>query len=194
MIDIAFPLGESQRPQAGLIYYEAFRRKLQPLIGRPAKTMTVLTAGLNLDMMMGALEEGRLLGIAGLHSHAGTFSHITLRESVAALGLAHGIYAWVALNLFDAGAECPSGELRIAALAVDAVARGRGIGSRLLEAVFAKARREGFRAVRLEVVDTNTGARSLYERQGFAVVKTQRYPLMRNWLGFSGEHVMVKEL
>ncbi len=84
--------------------------------------------------------------------------------------------------------------MRVAALAVDSAARGRGVGSRLLESIFDKARREDYRAVRLEVVDTNTGARRLYERMGFSVVKTHRYLLIRRWLGFTGDHVMVKEL
>ena len=192
VIDIAFPLDESHREQAGLIYYEAFRRKLQPLTGKPAQTRALLTAGLNLDRVMGALEEGKLLGIAGLHSHEGTFVRITLRKSMAALGVARGFGAWVGLNLLAAGLSCPTGVLRIAALAVDPIARGRGVGSRLLEAVSDKARCEGFHTVRLEVVDTNTGARQLYERMGFTVVTTHHYPLIRNWLGFSGEHVMVK--
>lgn len=194
MIDIAFPLAESHREQAGLIYYEAFRRKLQPLVGTPAKAIPLLTATLNLDMTMGALVDGALLGVAGLHSQDGIYSHVVLRESIAALGPARGLYAWVALNLFSIGAGCPAGELRVAALAVDAAARGQGVGSRLLEAVFDKAQREDYRAVRLEVVDTNTGARRLYERLGFALVKTHRYPFIRHWLGFSGDYVMVKEL
>jgi GNAT superfamily N-acetyltransferase len=70
----------------------------------------------------------------------------------------------------------------------------KGLGSRLLEAVFDKARLEGFRVVRLKVVDTNTRARRLYERLEFAVVKTQHYPFTRAWLGFSGDHVMIKEV
>lgn len=56
MIDIAFPLGESQRAQAGLIFYEAFRRKLLPLTGGPARTIPLLSAALNLDMVMGAVD------------------------------------------------------------------------------------------------------------------------------------------
>ncbi len=192
MIDIAFPLDENHRAQAGLIYYEAFRRKLQPLTGKPGETTALLTAGLNLDMVMGALEAGQLLGIAGLHSHEDAFVRITLRKSMAALGVARGFAAWVGLNLLAGGLSCPRGVLRIAALAVAPSARGRGVGSCLLEAVSGKARREGFRKVRLEVVDTNTGARQLYERMGFTVVTTHHYPLLRDWLGFSGEHVMVK--
>ena len=194
MVDIAFPLAESQRAPAGLIYYEAFRRKLQPLVGRPAATSALLTAGLNLTMMMGALADGRLLGIAGLHSHADNCARISLRASVAALGLARGSYAWAALSLFVAAPPCPADELRVAALAVDAAARGQGIGTRLLAAVCDQARRAGCRTVRLEVVDTNTGARALYQRLGFTEVKTHRYPFVRHWLGFSGESVMIKQL
>lgn len=194
MIDIAFPLDEDLRQQAGLIFYEGFRRKLQPLIGKPAQTTPLLAVGLNLDMILGALVDGELLGVAGLHSQERTFLRVLPRQSLASLGLVRGPYAWAVLNRFGVGPGCPPGYLRIAALAVDASARGQRVGTRLLEAVFDQARREGFRAVRLEVVDTNTGARRLYERLGFVVVKTLRYPLVRPWLGFSADHVMVKEL
>jgi ribosomal protein S18 acetylase RimI-like enzyme len=194
MIEIAFPLGESQRSQAGLILYEAFRRKLQPLTGDPARTIPLLGAALNLEMVMGALVDGQLLGVAGLHSHEGRYAQFDLHSAVAAHGPLYGIRAWAMLNLFGRGSGCPAGELRIAALAVDVAARGQGVGSRLLDAIFDKARREGLRAVRLEVVDTNTGARQLYERMGFRVVKTEHYPFVRNWLDFSGDYVMVRQL
>jgi ribosomal protein S18 acetylase RimI-like enzyme len=194
MIEIIPSLNECQRLRAGQIYYEAFRRKLQPLVGKPAETLRVLAAGFNLNMALGALVDGKLLGLAGLHSREGVFSRVVLGDSLRHLGLLRGVFAWAVLNLFGAGANCPSGHLRIAALAVDESTRGNGLGSRLLEAVFDKARREDFRAVRLEVVDTNHGARQLYERMGFTLVETHRYPLLRGWLGFSSDHVMVKEL
>lgn len=194
MIEITHTLPESQRQRAGQIYYDAFRRKLQPLVGKPAETLRVLTAGINLKLALGALVNGKLLGLAGLHSREGIFSRVILRDSLSHLGPLRGIYAWGVLNLFGAGASCPPDHLRIAALAVDAAARGQGLGSRLLEAVFDKARNEGFRAVRLEVVDTNTGARQLYERSGFVVVETHLYPIKNDWLGFSSDYVMVKKL
>ncbi len=126
MIEIADRLTEDQRLQAGKIYYEAFRRKLQPLVGKPQSTLQVLTAGLNLDLAMGALVDGKLLGLAGLHNQAGVFSRVTWRSSIQHLGLLRGAYAWAVLNLFGAGANCPPGHLRIAALAVDASPAGRG--------------------------------------------------------------------
>jgi ribosomal protein S18 acetylase RimI-like enzyme len=49
-------------------------------------------------------------------------------------------------------------------------ARGRGLGGQLLEDVCAAVRERGGRALRLAVVPTNTGARRLYDRLGFAFV------------------------
>jgi ribosomal protein S18 acetylase RimI-like enzyme len=194
MLEIIPAIPESQRQRAGEIYYQAFRRKLQPLVGKPAETLRVLSAGFDLNMAFGAQVDGKLLGLAGLHSRAGIFSRARLRDSLENLGLLRGFFACAVLNLFGAGANCPPEDLRIAALAVAGEARGQGLGSRLLEAVFAKARAEGFEAVRLEVVDTNTGARQLYERHGFRVVETHSYPIRRDWLDFSKDHVMVKKL
>ena len=194
MIEIVFPLHRSDQGKAGAILYEAFRRKLQPPIGEPDKTTVLFTAALNLNMLMGARIDGRLVGVAGLHNHGGNYAHTPLQDSIARLGAARGFSAWVTLNLFAAGPGCREGDLRIAALAVAAASRGQGVGSCLLESIFDKARREAYRAVRLEVVDTNTRARQLYERLGFTVERRQRFPLLRGWLGFSGDFLMVKRI
>lgn len=194
MIEITPTLTEDQRALAARIYFEAFRRKLAPLIGQPTLTLCVLTAGLNLKMMMGAQIDGRLLGLAGLQHFKENYLRINFRECIRRLGLVRGAYAWFALNLFGADLTLPKDRLRIAALAVDAEARGKGLGTSLLEAVFVRARNEGFNAVQLEVVDTNIHARRLYERSGFSVVKTHAYPIPGSWLGFSADHVMIKML
>lgn len=194
MIEIAETIPENQRQRAGEIYYEAFRRKLQPLVGKPESTRRVLASGFALEMAIGALSEGNLLGLAGLHTHKGLFSSVLLQDCLAQLSLVRGLCAWAVLNLFGAGAKCPPGHLRIAAIAVDEKARGQGLGSRLLETVFDKACREGFKAVRLEVVDTNLRAKKLYENLGFGIVETRHYPITNGWLGFSKEYVMVKTL
>jgi ribosomal protein S18 acetylase RimI-like enzyme len=194
MIEILQVIPETLRDQAGKIYYDAFQRKLQPLVGQPLKTSRVLTAGLNLNLAIGVVVDGRLCGLAGLHNQAGIFSRVTLPDSLRELGLARGMFSWAVLNLFGAGANCPPEHLRIAAIAVDAQERGKGYGSLLLNSIFDKARREGYTSVRLEVVDTNLRARQLYERAGFLVVQTHSYPISSNWLGFSRDHVMVKAL
>lgn len=45
--------------------------------------------------------------------------------------------------------------------------------------------------VRLEVVDSNAGARRLYERVGFVGIKTAVYPYLHS-LGFTAVTTMVK--
>ena len=57
--------------------------------------------------------------------------------------------------------------LNIHDLAVLPDCRGQGIGSALLQAVAQRARNLGCCKVTLEVIESNAGARRLYERQGF---------------------------
>ncbi len=56
------------------------------------------------------------------------------------------------------------------AIAVVPSARGKGVGSALLDALLARARAEGFETVSLSVDRKNAGAIGLYERHGFRKV------------------------
>lgn len=66
------------------------------------------------------------------------------------------------------------GQGEIANLAVDPEARGRGIGSALLDAALAEARRLRTDEIFLEVRNSNLRARQLYESRGFAEVGRRR--------------------
>lgn len=59
-------------------------------------------------------------------------------------------------------------EWEIENMAVAAAAQRRGLGSRLLGALLEKARSGGAESVFLEVRETNSPARSLYEKHAFA--------------------------
>ena len=193
LISCTLGIPERDRQETGRILYAAFQRKLQPLLGAPERVQRILAAGLNLDMALGAYDGERLVGLAGLHLGSRHLFGMTLRHCVAELGSLRGLYTRAAFELFSAG-HCPRDQVRIAALAVDAAQRGRGVGSRLLEAVFALAEERRLRAVRLEVVDTNVGARQLYERMGFVAVRTYPFPFTRGWLGYSAAIEMRKTM
>jgi ribosomal-protein-alanine N-acetyltransferase len=65
----------------------------------------------------------------------------------------------------DLGDEC-----EILSVGVEPAARGRGIGTRLMAAALAEARRRGAASVVLEVAADNEAARRLYAGLGFARV------------------------
>jgi ribosomal-protein-alanine N-acetyltransferase len=65
-------------------------------------------------------------------------------------------------------------EAELGDLAVDPDHRGRGIGRQLLERSVEVARRRGVRTLYLEVRESNTAARALYETHGFQLVGVRR--------------------
>ena len=67
-----------------------------------------------------------------------------------------------------AGLFCLPPEADVQTVAVAKVARGRGIGRALVEAMLAHARSLSCRTIMLEVRDDNTAAVALYQALGFA--------------------------
>ncbi len=57
-------------------------------------------------------------------------------------------------------------------MGVIAAARGRGVGSQLIEATLAHARRFGLERIELQVFTSNLGAIKLYQRFGFVIEGT----------------------
>jgi ribosomal-protein-alanine N-acetyltransferase len=65
-------------------------------------------------------------------------------------------------------------EAEVANVAVAPVARGRGVGGRLLDLALTEAARRGAATVYLEVRESNGAARRLYASRGFAEVGRRR--------------------
>ena len=59
------------------------------------------------------------------------------------------------------------------ALAVDPSLQGRGLGRRLVRELFALARSQGKKGVRLDILGTNAGAERLYTGMGFRFVQAR---------------------
>jgi ribosomal protein S18 acetylase RimI-like enzyme len=192
-IQIGFLSGDQHKEDSARILYEAFQRKLYPVLKNPEKAKKLLAVSLRPSLIIGAKSGNTLLGVAGLAYRGNTFCRASIRDCFHHLGLARGILGWIVLNLFMDG-TCTPADLRIAALAVDDGSRSQGIGTQIIQRVFEYASSEGFQAVRLEVVDTNQDALRLYKRLGFETVRTIRFGILRDWLGFSAEIEMIHAL
>jgi ribosomal protein S18 acetylase RimI-like enzyme len=176
-ITIRHVLRDDERPLAAQIYYAAFQRKLTPLLGGPTTAVPILERSLEPLAALVALQSGTLVGLVGFHHQRRQLVRWDWSTLVAAFGLRRAIVRYgIALLL----ARTPrSGELLLDGIAVAPDARGQGVGRQLLGAVAEFGRAYGYRTIALDVVDTNPGARRLYERLGFAAVTTHRYPFMR---------------
>jgi GNAT superfamily N-acetyltransferase len=186
------PLPKGYRRQAAELFYEAFRAKFEPLLGSQEHGVAILERDLEPGLVIAALAEGRLVGVAGLEYAGGYFFDPKWRSFAREFGWLRGLLRLVLFLPF--ARHRGEGDLTLGALAVAASMRGQGVGTQLMEAVFDWACEKGFRSVRLEVVDTNPLARRLYERLGFVALRTQRLPFFFNRLGFSAVTLMVKEM
>jgi ribosomal protein S18 acetylase RimI-like enzyme len=189
-IVITRKLPEHLREAAAEVYYEAFRRKFRLLLGAEAKAKAVLAADFNPDYAFVALEGDKVLGIAGIQHDGKHFVALRLSTMQHHLGWLSGLYHFTMMKLFERTQR--RGELMMDGIAVAPDARGKGIGTRLLATVLEYARENGFKYVRLDVVNTNPDARRLYEREGFRIVKTSEYGVFTRGLGFTASSEMHK--
>src|SRR5690606_39231866 len=73
-------------------------------------------------------------------------------------------------------------------------ARGTGLGSNLIATVADHARAQGYRQLRLEVVDTNLRAKALYHRLGFVATGRIDTGLRALIFGYDSATTMVLDI
>lgn len=181
---------ESFREAAVELFDEAFAKKISLAIPDDEKRFQLLSSCMMLDYVIGAFSEGRLIGIAGFHTQAGalTGGKVSLSDLISLLGFLDGIKAALILSVYHRRPK-PK-ELLMDGICVHCSARGKGVGSGLLGEIQSYAVQQGFARIRLDVVDTNPGAKKLYERMGFEVVKSESFPWLEKYLGFGGASTM----
>lgn len=184
---------EAQRDQAARLYWEAFGGKLGTVLGPEPRALAFLGRILRADHCFSVLDdEGQLIGIAGYKSPLGGFAAGGFPQMRAAYG---GFGAlWRSLALWTLSHEVDNERFLIDGIAVTRRARGLGVGTALIEALCAEARQRGYKAIRLEVIDSNIRARALYARLGFVPLRTDRLGPLALLFGFRAATTMVRGL
>jgi GNAT superfamily N-acetyltransferase len=191
-IEIRLGLPELYRHRAAELYYEAFQQELESIMGSQRHGMAILEKSFDAEFAIVALHRHQLVGVLGLEYDGHCFVDFRASTFAVEFGWLHGLFKFVHFLPFTRRQR--KGELGIDSLVVHPLMRGKEIGTRLLETVFAFARTKGFDLVSLEVVDTNPEARRLYERMGFAPIKTRRYAYLRRTMGFPAATTMIKKI
>ncbi|KAA0912126.1 GNAT family N-acetyltransferase [Aquicoccus porphyridii] len=175
--------GDAERAQVAALYWQAFGAKLGSVM-RPTGTAhaffrDVLDPGFAL---VARDAQGQLLGVAGFKTATGALANGGARDLARHYGLLGALWRGPLLMLLERGVE--PGVLQMDGIFVDSAARGRGVGSALLDAITEHARALGCDRVRLDVIDTNPRAQALYERKGFVAAGRQTTGPFRWLFGF----------
>lgn len=188
-VSIHHGLPSHLRVEAAHLYWLAFGAKLGRVLGPQARAHQMLLRIIREDHAIVALEEGRLIGLVGFKTPKGAFAG----GGFADLWATYGIGAlWRGAALWLLSREVDNARFLLDGLCVVPDARGKGVGTALLEAITVEARARGYGAVRLDVVDTNPRARALYEREGFVALRTTEMGPLRHLFGFARSTTMIR--
>ena len=183
-IHISHGFADTERPKAAALYWQAFGAKLGKLLGPDDRAHRFFIRTLDPAFAICARDDdGRLLGIAGYKTSAGSLTGGSIAEMRAVYGTRALLWRLPLLALLERGLE--PDVLLMDGICVDADARGMGAGTALLDAILAQARTLGKTRVRLDVIDTNPRARALYERIGFLETGTASLGPLKFLFGFS---------
>lgn len=189
-LHIQHGIAPDQLPQVAEIFYAAFQQKLIPVRGLPHdEAIDFIQSAIQPNNALIAVRGQQVLGLAGLNYDDHRFFTFTFGDMVRRFGLWSGIWRTLGGMILDH--EPQSDVLYLEMIATHPDARGQGVGTALLDALYAFADAHHYSTIHLDVIDSNPRARQLYERQGFSVINTQRLPYMKP-LGFTGVYTMAR--
>ncbi len=192
-ITVSRGIPPEQREQTAQLYDIAFGEKLALAIPNACDRVQLLSKSMLLEYSFGAFHGTKLIGIAGFSTAQGALTGgIDYRGLLSELGWMKGNRAAVVFSLYERKAQ--AGELLMDGIVVDPEYRGKGVGSQLFSALMDFANSEKYSTIRLDVIDTNPGARRLYERLGFREEKTEEFEFLRGLLGFGASTTMTLKL
>lgn len=175
------------------LYWEAFGLKLGRALGPRGKALRFIESVLSPEHAVCAWDEdGRLLGVAGFKTHAGSLVGGDFGDMARVYGRAGAAWRLTLLALLNRDTD--NVRFLMDGIFVAPEARGQGVGTRLLDAIAAEALARGYHEVRLDVVEGNFRARALYERKGYRPVARHSTGLLRYVFGFRSATTMVLPL
>jgi len=191
--EVGVGIPEGHRLAAAQLYDEAFGQKSAFAIPDASKRIEIFAKHFDLKYAVAAIIKDDLLGIAGFSTSTGSLTAgIGYGNLLSDLGVFDGNRAALVLSLYER--QALPGELLMDGISVGPTSRGLGVGTRLLNGLIDYARGNGYESIRLDVIDTNDGARKLYERLGFVSTKTEKFEILRGVLGFGAATTMVYDV
>lgn len=184
---------EKHKAEAAALYWEAFSEKLNFTMGPKYRAMLFINNVMRLDHGICAHDEyGRLVGVAGFKTKQGALVGGEFKDLRRVYGWVSGSIRMLLLSLLERDVE--NERFLMDGIFVAQEARGRGVGTALLEAIYAEAKARGYNQVRLDVIDTNPRAKALYLHEGFVEVETKSIGFLHHIFRFNAATTMVRDV
>lgn len=183
-------LTEEQLMQAADVYVNSYYNELSSMSKDKSMLKKIIKASLNKDQFYAATIDGQVVGIMAYSTSITRSQHFDKGFLRSILGKVQGsVVHYFLAKQFHLPAPILRDECFLEAVATDPKYRGRGIATALLLHLIHQL---PYQVFKLEVVDTNYAARSIYEKQGFHTYKAVKQRLFRKKLGFNEKLYMVK--
>lgn len=192
-VDLNPGFHDADRHEVARLYWQAFGGKLGRVMAPERKALVYIRRVADpRHAICARAPDGTLVGIAGFKSARGAL----VDGGRADLRAAYGTWGalWRQLVLAAMPRDVDNLRFLVDGIAVRQDARGRGVGSALIEALCDEARTRGYREIRLDVIVENIRARALYERLGFVTISTDRSRFSAVLFGFASATSMVRRL
>jgi ribosomal protein S18 acetylase RimI-like enzyme len=189
-LEVGFGLPPGQETRAAEILCEAFDHILRPMFGSRDLAREYISGNLVPEGIVSATIDGSVVGLAALRFDGVEPLDFGFWRLVGHLG--PGVLRFFLVGMVFMLTRHKTGEMYLDMLAVDSGHRGMGIGGSIIEFILDFARKEGFPAVSLHVIDSSQRARRFYEGRGF---EERGYVRIFPWdrvLGFRGAYEMYR--
>lgn len=171
-MEITKGLSNNNKGLVADLFLNALGEKFTPILGDKIRAKQLLESSIHPNNCFSATTDTELLGILAFQINDTNFLSITFNKIISVYGLINGIIKAIGLSLLVHNSS--SDEIYLEAIAVCESARGKRVGTQLIEALFLFAKENNFKSITLQVIDINPNAKKLYERMGFVVVKRTR--------------------
>lgn len=188
-MQITLGISENDRDRVAELFWLGFKEQIEPIFGSEEAARRYIAKNLRPCRTLCARDRsGRIVGIAGFHVDGGGLIELSFMSMLKTFGPVKALWRVLKLHRMDHRKHPTS--FAIEGICVEPSLRGRGIGSAILFALERQAILCGRRSLSLKVLNVNTGAIRLYERQGYQPVK----PKFGEWCNFERATLMVRNL
>jgi len=195
-IFITSKINDEQKKEVAKLYYKAFTKKFTYLwffTKNERKAINVLIHSLQYEYAFYAVHEDKILGFIGLNKKKEIFFPSRYKAFLKSFRLLNATWRYLGHVIYRLTKDRLDNEtMYIDPIVVSSEARGKGIGTKLMNATFELTKQLNLKCLSLDVVDTNPQAKSLYEKLGFQVVKEVNTKIITKKAGFKKYYHMEK--